>query len=497
MKTHDLGVSQMIRISKLLPALVFFGFGCSEPTETSMLQDLKLTTKDGFSHVIYADGDKTQPLENRVVKYRVCSNNKEVVDRNCPTQNEPAKISGNLYVPRLAASFGVDADIINLGTKDRLSTEIQKTQAKIDGGKLSIAAKVKAEEYLARLTRNGERNFRYFDIIVALEEGDDLEFNESYDDEFQHVISPFNGEISQLAKPDWQDPTTGMVWKRIEKICWHDAMDRQRPDGPCVNIQVGYQRESWVKRFLQAGEAVESVEKGCTGRFGSLWRVATDAELATTDRSTGKFFPAVTFEGYWRFGSRALSQEKRDTEGNRDYWDRNTMIYIRDYEHMSESLRKSGITSASCVGLARLIDPEGDIDSDGFKNNIDVCNRLPKIKSSPVDQSGDRVGCATDQETDADFEGSLPSTTPPKDPNDPYRMGIITKNAPEGIEIMSVEPGSVAQKSNLLVGDILVTINGRTIRTQSDVTQARLSSNGTMHIYLKRSGTLYQTTLKF
>jgi S1-C subfamily serine protease len=76
----------------------------------------------------------------------------------------------------------------------------------------------------------------------------------------------------------------------------------------------------------------------------------------------------------------------------------------------------------------------------------------------------------------------IPSDTPPP----PWRLAISGTPDPVygGIRITSVEPGSSVERIGLEVGDVIVEVNGQTVRTGEDLNRAVLGSGGYLRIRL-------------
>jgi glutaredoxin-like YruB-family protein len=64
---------------------------------------------------------------------------------------------------------------------------------------------------------------------------------------------------------------------------------------------------------------------------------------------------------------------------------------------------------------------------------------------------------------------------PPPPPIDPAlrpKVGLRVKDAPGGAEVIAVHPGSPAEQAYIRVGDLIVDMNGRTVRSAADLEEA-------------------------
>ena len=70
------------------------------------------------------------------------------------------------------------------------------------------------------------------------------------------------------------------------------------------------------------------------------------------------------------------------------------------------------------------------------------------------------------------------------------------KETPDGLEVVRVEPGSLADDLDLEDGDLITKLNGETVRTPADVADALRRSRDRVEIELQRDGVRHKVTLE-
>ena len=76
------------------------------------------------------------------------------------------------------------------------------------------------------------------------------------------------------------------------------------------------------------------------------------------------------------------------------------------------------------------------------------------------------------------------------------RLGVQAKETPDGLEVVRVEPGSLADDLDLEHGDVITKLNGETVRTPADVADALSRSRDRVEIELQRDGVKHKVTLE-
>ena len=345
---------------------------CQKTTTASNSKDVKLRHTNGSASVVYSDGE--------IAFLRHCNNEAETISRTCPTPADmkPKAIPVRVYIKKLAEAFGVDEDIIRLGSVEKFTKLIEETKQLIAGGSLKPDELTKANAYLQRLMANSERSTTSINIVAKLTAGQELILNENFSNDFALIVSPF---ADQSTVPTGlrliRDPNTGLVWTRLNDMCWYDAADMARVGGACRSDSSSLQN---------------TVQLGCARTLGLAWSLPTPAQIYTTSQG-----PAGALPTWDRFGSHYYYDRRYN--GN---WSTGFTGY--DYITFDSKLK---IAVTICVAKASDIEPDGDIDGDGITNSQDKCNRLPDNRTSPVEFSGPRMGCAQGQKTDWELGDSL------------------------------------------------------------------------------------------
>jgi glutaredoxin-like YruB-family protein len=89
---------------------------------------------------------------------------------------------------------------------------------------------------------------------------------------------------------------------------------------------------------------------------------------------------------------------------------------------------------------------------------------------------------------------AAPATEPTPDARPRPKIGLRVKDAPGGAEIGAVHPGSPAEHAGLRVGDVIVDMNARTVRSAADLEAvlASLTPSGeagqTIAVDIRRNG---------
>ncbi len=108
-------------------------------------------------------------------------------------------------------------------------------------------------------------------------------------------------------------------------------------------------------------------------------------------------------------------------------------------------------------------------------------NKMKRLRSAPVPTT------------------SAPSAAAPSDPalsGFGERLGIGARAHDEGLEVIRVEPGSLADDLELQSGDIVLELNGVAIQEPSDVRDALSRSRGKVQIQLLRDGVKHNVSLE-
>ncbi len=375
-----------MRLSISLVIMWIF-IGCGPKKVGSKLDHLSLRFKNGASAVIYRKG--------AVVKYRQCDKDSKVKGRNCKTNREEIPKSFFAYKKELAAEFKVDQDIIDLGTPENLTLTIANTTADIDSGKLTPEEMIDAQDYLKHLERNQVLGEEVLKVIVALDEGTDLNLNENYSKHFRKVLAPFLEHLPTNHVDFWGDPRTGIAWAKLGKRCWYDAMDRKRPKGYCMMVTVNIDSDLIYFNNDYNSGVDYAPQKGCKRQLGPSWGLAKISYFETVHLSNPSYSKSWTIDG---------ESINSANYFNYDYIKKDTFSkYISDH--------KLAILPVTCFAKVKDVDPEGDVDSDGVLNRLDQCNRLPDDLTSLIDTEGERVGCAKGQSNDTEFFNQLDAVT--------------------------------------------------------------------------------------
>lgn len=93
---------------------------------------------------------------------------------------------------------------------------------------------------------------------------------------------------------------------------------------------------------------------------------------------------------------------------------------------------------------------------------------------------------------------SAPSRTEPSriDPGFGERLGIGARAHDDGLEVIRVEPGSLAEDLELQAGDIVLELNGVSVEDPRDVRDALSRSRGKVEIQLLRDGVKHNVSLE-
>lgn len=89
-----------------------------------------------------------------------------------------------------------------------------------------------------------------------------------------------------------------------------------------------------------------------------------------------------------------------------------------------------------------------------------------------------------------------PEPPPPATAAFGKRLGIGARSHAEGLEVATVEEGSLAEDLDLQKGDVLVELNGVAIRDPADVRDALSRSRGKIEVSLLRGGVKHNVTLE-
>ncbi|MCR9163836.1 MAG: trypsin-like peptidase domain-containing protein [Nannocystaceae bacterium] len=90
----------------------------------------------------------------------------------------------------------------------------------------------------------------------------------------------------------------------------------------------------------------------------------------------------------------------------------------------------------------------------------------------------------------------MPRTTPTPPTGFGERLGIGARSHADGLEVATVEEGSLAEDLDLQVGDVLIELNGVSIRDPADVRDALGRSRGKVEVSLLRDGVKHNVTLE-
>lgn len=87
---------------------------------------------------------------------------------------------------------------------------------------------------------------------------------------------------------------------------------------------------------------------------------------------------------------------------------------------------------------------------------------------------------------------------PPAAPTEGFgeRLGIGARAHDDGLEVVRVEPGSLAEDLDLQAGDVITELNGVSVRAPEDVRDALTRSRGKIEVSLMRAGVKHNVTLE-
>lgn len=389
---------QLVLFVALIEVISFAGCHPT-PLSQSSMNDIKLRHSNGDSAIVYA--------ENNVVFYRRCTVDTDTPSRTCPTPAniQPQGMALKIYTDKLAAAFGVDADIVRLGTVERFHVLLNETRDLIKSGTLKPDELAKAKDYLGRLEANAERSTSYLNIISKLALGQDLLINQNFSNDFALILSPFaNTTVIASDRTFIRDANSGLIWTSITDMCWYDAADVSRGSNLCVS------RESYSYGVFALVPEIRrsTILPGCKRTLGLAWALPSNKQLFSTKAGPSGPLRSWTREGkYYTFfysdASRHTPDEWRDYPHSpgrpREHFVYNYDLRLRDSE-------------TYCVAKASDVEPDNDLDGDGVPNRLDKCNRLPNDRTALVDLAGPRIGCAAGQKTDLEMGDTLVEETP-------------------------------------------------------------------------------------
>jgi serine protease Do len=90
----------------------------------------------------------------------------------------------------------------------------------------------------------------------------------------------------------------------------------------------------------------------------------------------------------------------------------------------------------------------------------------------------------------------LAPPTPPSSPDFGDRLGVQAREAEGGLEVVRVEPGSMAEDLDLQPGDLITRLNGEEIATAVDVSEALGRSRDKIDIEVMRDGVKHRVSLE-
>jgi glutaredoxin-like YruB-family protein len=90
----------------------------------------------------------------------------------------------------------------------------------------------------------------------------------------------------------------------------------------------------------------------------------------------------------------------------------------------------------------------------------------------PVITAGDDVIIGFDRARLDQLAARYAPPHPPVDPALRPKVGLRVKDAPGGAEVAAVHPGSPAEQAYIRVGDVIVELNGRSVRSAADLEMA-------------------------
>jgi predicted metalloprotease with PDZ domain len=107
----------------------------------------------------------------------------------------------------------------------------------------------------------------------------------------------------------------------------------------------------------------------------------------------------------------------------------------------------------------------------------------------PVITAGNEVIVGFDRPRLEELARRYAAPSPPTDPSTRPKIGLRVKDTSGGAEVAAVHPGSPAEQGGVRVGDVVVELNGRSVRSAADLEAAlaTLEPGGTVAVEVRRS----------
>jgi uncharacterized lipoprotein YbaY len=292
-------------------------------------------------------------------------------------------------------------------------------------------------------------------------------------------------------------------------VCGACAESASAKDAPLLSLSMEHFRDTaTIADDAQTGRVTISTEKGYVEHSGPLRMVWHDEFLtATIDKKTGeKSFQAheeVTYNGNWRYyqsasyqganGPRSvpavqISKESANCAlGDCIYTER---IAFPVEEELLRQLAAANVPATPALWNFKAVAKSGPAYA-GALSSAEIAGLLLKVDQytgTPTVVTASATGATGAPAPRLDFGvGGMAVAATPEQPN---RAGIL---------IIAVPRGSVAQKSGIIVGDILYEFDGRPIRQLPELQAAvaACAPNSAVPIKLYRGNDPIALTARF
>ena len=108
----------------------------------------------------------------------------------------------------------------------------------------------------------------------------------------------------------------------------------------------------------------------------------------------------------------------------------------------------------------------------------------------PVITAGNEVIVGFDRPRLEALAQRYAASPPPTDPSKRPRIGLRVKDVSGGAEVAAVHPGSAAERGGVRVGDVVVEMNAKPVRSSADLEDvlATLEPGGSVAVDVRRDG---------